>query len=342
MQDSKHATHDTGLADQPGPYLRQRARDKVMWWPWGEAAFEAAQDANKPILLSIGYSACPWCAKMADESFRDSDVAAAVNQNYVAIVVDREQRPDLNAQYQSAAQGLGLAGGWPLTLFCTPDGLPFWGGTFFPARDQDGQSGFLTVLNHIAEGYRARLDDVRNNAASIKDHMAQFQTRLQPGTLNPQLADKVAVSYMARMDLQHGGITGAPKFPNVPYFERLWRAYLRTGRADFAAAIQLTFSRMCQGGFYDHIGGGFARYSLDGEWHEPQQEKLLTDNAMLLASMCHIHGNIPQALYAQRIAHTTDFLLHDMRTQEGAFCASIGTTEGFYRWQKSDVMTALG
>jgi len=330
------------LQREASPYLQSRANDPIAWWPWCADALDAAQHANKPLLLVIGYSACPWCRQMAEDCFEDADLADAINASFIPILIDKEERPDLNAVYQSAAQGLGLAGGWPLTLFCTPDGLPFWGGTAFAAQDTPEQTGLRSILNHIAEGYTARPDDVRNNASAIKEHLAAQAKTAQPGTLDPQFIDKVAVSYMARMDLEHGGITGTPKFPNTPYFERLWRAYLRVGRSDFAAAIQLTYARMCQGGFFDHVGGGFARYSIDGTWQTPQMEKLLSDNSLILNALCTVHGNIPQALYAQRIAQTVDFLLHDMRLPNGAFAAAQGADAAFYTWNKDDVMAALG
>lgn len=342
-------THQGGyrLKDCASPYLQQHANDPVAWRPWGEDAFKTARAENKPVLLSIGYSACHWCAVMAQESFGYAPIADAINADFIAIKVDREERPDIDAIYQSACGGLGLAGGWPLTLFLTPDALPFWGGTYFPPNDRGDQPGLQAILASLSEGYKSRPDDVTQNADTLKAYMSQAIAPASPSDLDPQLIDQVAVSYMARMDLENGGITGAPKFPNTPYFERLWRGYLRTGRADFAAAIQLTYSRMCQGGLYDHIGGGFTRYSTDGAWHIPHFEKMLYDNALILNGLCHLHGNVPQPLYAQRIAQTVDFLLQDMRLPSGALAAAMSADDpegegAFYLWTRSEVIEVLG
>lgn len=335
------------LKDSASAYLRHHAGDPVAWWPWCDEAFEIAKDQNKPILLSIGYSACHWCHMMAQESFSDTQIADAINADYIAIKVDREERPDLDAAYQAACSGLGLAGGWPLTLFLTPDALPFWGGTYFPPTDRGQQPGLQSILAHLAEGYASRPEDVAQNARALKIHITKALTPTNPSNLNPELVDQVAVAYMARMDLEHGGITGTPKFPNTTYFERLWRAYLRTGRADFAAAVQLTYSKMCQGGLYDHIGGGFARYSIDGQWHIPHFEKMLYDNVLILNALCFLHGNVPQALYAQRIAQTVDFLLQDMRLKSGALAATMSADDlegegAFYLWTKEEIIGQLG
>lgn len=329
------------------PYLQHHADDPVAWHPWGDEVLETARAENKPILLSIGYSACHWCHVMAEESFRHGPIADAINADFIAIKVDREERPDLDAAYQAACGGLGLAGGWPLTLFLTPDGLPFWGGTYFPPEDRGSQPGLLSILGTLAEGYANRPDDVTQNAETLKTHINSVLAAANPSDLDPQLIDQVAVSYMARMDLENGGITGAPKFPNTPYFERLWRGYLRTGRADFAAAIQLTYSKMCQGGLYDHIGGGFARYSTDTAWHIPHFEKMLYDNALILNGLCQLHGNVPQPLYAQRIAQTVDFLLQDMRLPSGALAAAMSADDpegegAFYLWSHAEIIEVLG
>lgn len=335
------------LKGSASPYLRQHSTDPVAWWPWCDDAFAAAKAGNKPILLSIGYSACHWCHVMGQESFANPEIAAAINKDYIAIKVDREERPDLDAAYQAACSGLGLAGGWPLTLFLTPDALPFWGGTYFPPTDRGEQPGLKSILSHLAEGYANRPEDVAQNAGTLKAHITEALSKTQPSDLDPNLVDQVAVSYMARMDLEHGGITGTPKFPNTPYFERLWRAYLRTGRADFAAATQLTYSKMCQGGLYDHIGGGFARYSTDAQWHMPHFEKMLYDNALILNALCYLHGNVPQGLYAQRIAQTVDFLLHDMRLASGALAAAMSADDAdgegaFYLWTRNEIVELLG
>lgn len=335
------------LASAASPYLRNHRNDPVAWWPWSEDAFSAAKEAKKPVLLSIGYSACHWCNVMANESFRDDGIAALINEHFVAIKVDREERPDLDAAYQAACSGLGIAGGWPLTLFLTSDGLPFWGGTYFPPEDRGEQPGLSTILAHLASAYEERPDDVTQNAETLKAHVAKSLLTSEPSDIDPAVIDQVATAFMARMDLEHGGITGAPKFPNTPYFERLWRAYLRTGKADFAAAAQLTYTKICQGSMYDHIGGGFARYSTDNEWRVPHFEKMLYDNALILNALCALHGNVPQPLYAQRIAQTVDFLLQDMRQASGPLAAAMSADDldgegAFYLWDREDIAASLG
>jgi uncharacterized protein YyaL (SSP411 family) len=326
----------------------------VHWWPWGEEAMAEAKRTNRPILLSVGYAACHWCHVMAHESFEAPEVAAAMNELFINIKVDREERPDVDAIYMQALQALGEQGGWPLTMFCTPAGEPFWGGTYFPFPARYGRPSFLDVLRGVAQAWRDKPGDVETNRAGLLQalHRKAVSKALDlpsDGPLLPMgLLDEIARRLAQECDPVWGGFGQAPKFPSPYLFENIWRGWLRdrgTGRLFDAATV--TLDRMCQGGIYDHLGGGFARYSTDSEWLVPHFEKMLYDNAQLMDLLVLVWQETKNPLYAARIAETCDWTLREMVAESGGFAASYdadseGVEGKFYVWDESEIDTVLG
>jgi uncharacterized protein YyaL (SSP411 family) len=270
------------LDAETSPYLLQHAHNPVHWWAWGEEALAEAQRTQRPILLSVGYAACHWCHVMAHESFESPEVAAVMNELFVNIKVDREERPDVDAIYMQALHLLGEHGGWPLTMFCTPAGEPFWGGTYFPYPARYGRPSFVDVLHGVAQAWRDKPQDVETNRAGLLKALQTSATSKAvvpsgDGPLIPlALLDQIAARLAQECDPEWGGFAQAPKFPSPYMFENIWRGWLR-GRKDrkLSEAVTVTLDRMCQGGIYDHLGGGFARYATDAHWLIPHFEKML-------------------------------------------------------------------
>src|SRR5580692_3807968 len=339
------------LRHQTSPYLLQHADNPVHWRPWGPDALAEAAETDKPILLSIGYAACHWCHVMAHESFEDPDVAALMNTLFVNVKVDREERPDIDHLYMSALHGLGEQGGWPLTMFLAPDGAPFWGGTYFPPTPRWGRPSFRQVLQGIAAAWRERDAMVTQNAGALRQ-MLERQSAVQAGDLpTPTHLDAVAAALLRITDPEQGGIKGAPKFPNPPIFRFLWQNAFRTGQEDGREALHLTLERMSQGGIYDHLGGGYARYSTDAVWLVPHFEKMLYDNAQLLELLAFAQAHRPDPLYCARAAETIGWMIRDMTAAEvegrAAFAASEDAdSEGeegrFYVWTEAEIDALLG
>ncbi|HKU96037.1 MAG TPA: thioredoxin domain-containing protein [Vineibacter sp.] len=343
------------LADETSPYLLQHADNPVHWWPWGEAALAEAKRRDMPILLSVGYAACHWCHVMAHESFETDDVAAVMNALFINIKVDREERPDIDAIYQQALALLGEHGGWPLTMFCTPDGEPFWGGTYFPQPAQYGRPAFIDILRSVAGAYRDKKDAIEQNRTALltglRERARSRAADVPPGTvaLPLSLFSQIAAQLARAVDPVWGGVGQAPKFPNTPVFERLWRSWLAGGRSEpgLFDAVTVTLDRMCQGGIYDHLGGGFARYATDTEWKIPHFEKMLYDNAQLIDLLVLIWQETKSPLYRTRIIETCDWVLREMIAANGAFAAtydadSEGEEGKFYVWRAAEIDAVLG
>jgi uncharacterized protein YyaL (SSP411 family) len=339
------------LGGELSPYLLQHAANPVHWRPWGHAALAAAASADKPILLSIGYAACHWCHVMAHESFEHDETAALMNTLYVCIKVDREERPDIDHLYMSALHALGEQGGWPLTMFLTPAGEPFWGGTYFPPEPRWGRPSFRQVLQGVAHAYRTQHDSIRANTAALGRAIAAMSASRPGEAIAPATLDRVAASLLRATDPEQGGLQGAPKFPNPPIFRFLWQNSFRTGTTAGLDAVQLMLERMSLGGIYDHLGGGYARYAVDAIWLVPHFEKMLYDNAQLLDLLALAQAEHPSPLLAARAAETVGWLMRDMQaeTRNGmaAFAASEDAdSEGeegrFYLWTEAEVDDLLG
>ena len=337
------------LAAETSPYLLQHRDNPVHWRAWSPAALAEARATDRPILLSIGYAACHWCHVMAHESFENPDIAALMNALYVNIKVDREERPDLDQIYQSALALLGEHGGWPLTMFLTPDGKPFWGGTYFPPAPRYGRPGFPQVLESIARAYREKPDAVAHNVAAITEALAKQAAHEAGGAVGVATVDQVAERLAEEIDPVHGGIKGAPKFPQVSLLTLLWRAHRRRPAQTPALrhAVTVSLDRMCQGGIYDHLGGGFARYSTDAQWLVPHFEKMLYDNAQLVALLTLGWQETKSPLYAARVAETVGWLSREMMAEGNTFAATLDAdSEGmegkFYVWTTAEIDAALG
>lgn len=339
------------LDQETSPYLLQHADNPVHWRPWGKAALDEARDTHKPIMVSIGYAACHWCHVMAHESFQDPETAALMNSLFVNIKIDREERPDIDHIYMSALHALGEQGGWPLTMFTTPDGTPFWGGTYFPPEPRWGRPSFRQVLQGVANAFHTGDEAVIQNTRALKHHLEQQAVASIGDVPGPAELDTVAQAYLRMTDAEQGGLRGAPKFPNPPIYRFLWQNAFRTGQPQAQEALHLMLQRMSQGGIYDHLGGGYARYSTDAIWLVPHFEKMLYDNAQLLELLAFAHAHQPNPLYAQRAAETVGWMIRDMTAQtiegKAAFAASEDAdSEGqegrFYVWTEAEIDAVLG
>ena len=338
------------LSEETSPYLLQHRDNPVHWRPWNDETLALAQSENKPILLSIGYAACHWCHVMAHESFENETIAGQMNDLFVNIKVDREERPDIDAVYQSALQMMGEQGGWPLTMFLMPDGSPFWGGTYFPATAMYGRPGFPDLLRGIEQTFRNEPDKVMENASALKEGLAKMSRPEGGGTLSLERLDTVAAMAVRFVDTIKGGTQGAPKFPQPSFFEALWRAYRRGGDEAYKNAVTLTLDHICQGGIYDHLAGGFARYSTDEVWLAPHFEKMLYDNALLIELLTDVWTETKSPLYAVRVAESIGWLMREMRSSEsgpfGFTAAQDADSEGeegkFAVWTEAEIDEVLG
>ncbi|KJK58836.1 thioredoxin domain-containing protein [Saccharothrix sp. ST-888] len=346
------------LAGVTSPYLLQHADNPVDWWPWGPEAFEEARRRNVPVLLSVGYAACHWCHVMAHESFEDEALAAYANEHFVAVKVDREERPDVDAVYMEAVQAATGQGGWPMTVFLTPEKDPFYFGTYFPPEPRHGMPAFRQVLEGVTAAWQERRDEVGEVAARIRDELAERASVYGAGAeaLNPPgEADlhQALVALSRGFDQKRGGFGGAPKFPPSMVIEFLLRHHARTGSEAALQMAERTCEAMARGGIYDQLGGGFARYSVDAEWVVPHFEKMLYDNALLLRVFAHLWRSTGSALAGRIARETADFLLRELRTAEGGFASALdadsidpGTgksAEGaYYAWTPEQLTEVLG
>jgi uncharacterized protein YyaL (SSP411 family) len=350
---SPNATNppENRLARETSPYLLQHKHNPVAWWPWGPDALAEAKRTAKPILLSVGYAACHWCHVMAHESFEDDATAAVMNELFVNIKVDREERPDIDQIYMSALHHLGEHGGWPLTMFLTPAGEPVWGGTYFPKTSRYGKPAFVDVLREVARLFREEPAKINQNRNALMERLA---ARAQPEgkvTIGVTQLDQLARQIGGAFDPTHGGLRGAPKFPNAAMYELMWRAGLRATTPHAAdpyfQTIEHTLERISEGGIYDHLGGGFSRYSVDERWLVPHFEKMLYDNAQLLELLALAYQRSGKPLFRERAQETVGWLAREMTTAGGAFSASLDAdSEGeegkFYVWSKTEIASVLG
>ena len=346
---SESPKHTNRLINETSPYLLQHAHNPVDWYPWGEEALTQAKQQDKPILLSIGYAACHWCHVMEHESFENEQIAAVMNEHYINVKVDREERPDLDEIYMNAVQMLTGQGGWPMTMFLTPELKPFYGGTYFPPDNRYGRPGFPRVLLGVAEAYRERRDEVDQQATQIIANLNQLSAMEGHGhQLTVDMLDTAYQDYLSRFDHHNGGFGDAPKFPPSMGLSLLLRHWHRTGNANALNMVEVTLEKMACGGMYDQLGGGFHRYSVDERWLVPHFEKMLYDNALLTVCYLEAYQATGKAFYRRIATETLDYVLTEMYDAEkgGFYSTQDADSEGvegkFFVWELEEVAQLIG
>ena len=343
-----HTGQPNRLIGETSPYLQQHAYNPVDWYPWGPEALARAQAEDKPILLSVGYSACHWCHVMAHESFEDPGTAALMNELFVNVKVDQEERPDIDAIYMEAVQAMTQHGGWPMTVFLTPQGKPFYGGTYFPPTPRYGMPSFPQLLNAIADAWRTRRRELESAGERMVDVLNR-SSALAPAEaeLTPDVLNRAWHGMLRSHDGTEGGFGGAPKFPQPMNLDFLLQSYLRTGDQTTLRAVTLTLHKMAAGGIYDQVGGGFHRYSTDDHWLAPHFEKMLYDNAQLARTYLHAWQVTGDATFRRIVEETLDYVLREMTSPEGGFYStqdadSEGREGKFFLWTPAEVTALLG
>ena len=335
------------LIHEKSPYLLQHAHNPVDWYPWGSEAFAKATQEDKPILLSIGYSTCYWCHVMEQESFENSAVAKVINDSVVPIKVDREERPDLDALYMTAAQAMGAQGGWPLNVFLTPDGQPFFGGTYFPPEDRGGRPGLTTVLASISQAWNTRRAEVLRSSQEITRAIQAHAPPASAGSLTAETLTAAARQFASTYDSAHGGFGEAPKFPRPHALSLLLRVWDRARESHLLEMVEATLDAMARGGIHDQLGGGFHRYSTDARWLAPHFEKMLYDQALLARSYLEAYQITRQPRYAEVARDTFEYVLRDLPDARGAFYSAedageVGKEGEFYLWTPKEIASVLG
>ena len=335
------------LIHETSPYLLQHADNPVHWYAWNEDALKKARDENKPIFLSIGYSACHWCHVMAHESFENDDVAKFMNENFVNIKVDREERPDIDDIYQKVCQIASGQGGWPLSIFLTPDQKPFYVGTYFPVLDSYGRPGFGSILRQLSQAWTEKQKDIEKTANNFLEALQKTETIKAPTKLERSLLDEAAMNLFQMGDFSYGGFGGAPKFPNAANVSFLFRYAKLSGLSKFNEFALKTLNKMAKGGIFDQIGGGFHRYSTDAKWLVPHFEKMLYDNALIPVNYAEAYQITKDPFYLDILKKTLDFVAREMTSSEGGFFSaydadSEGVEGKFYVWSKSEIKNILG
>jgi uncharacterized protein YyaL (SSP411 family) len=336
------------LAKEKSPYLLQHAHNPVDWYPWGAEAFAKSKKDDKPIFLSIGYSTCHWCHVMEHESFEDEDVAKYLNEHFVPIKVDREERPDVDQIYMAAVQAMTSHGGWPLSAWLTPELKPFMGGTYFPKEDRFGRPGFITILKRIDELWKSKRDELNESGNQLADHLKKMSEANAPGEVKiDEVLEKSYLLMERGFEPQFGGFSKQPKFPHSTTIQYLLRHHARTGNKRALEMAEKSLTEMARGGIYDQLGGGFHRYSTDTMWLVPHFEKMLYDNALLVSCYLEAWQLTKKELYARIVRETLDYVIRDMTSKEGGFYsaedADSEKIEGkFYVWNPQQVADVLG